>query len=141
MQDLQIKPISSVGLAEYEPWFDNRSASDILFKQPGHSTVAGRDLQAWSGVKDGEVVGVVIFHIDADNQGHLDFAVKPSERRKGIGYSMVALVTNEPTVRKVSKIHVSVGPENTAGQKILESKGFAHAGTTPEGYFNFEKRF
>jgi len=139
MNNLQVETQDAKYLERYENWFD-RATTNILLKETRHLGLSSQDTQLWTGSIDGEVIAVALFYIDEMHDGHLDFAVKPSERRQGIGTELMSRVLAEPLLKNSSKIQVEVATENTAGQKILQKNGFVRIGYTPEGLLEFIKR-
>lgn len=138
MHDLRIEPLDIKQLSFYEGWFDQATV-DMLLKQTKHLGLVNKDTHAWRGSVDGEVVTVALLSITEVYHGHLDFAVKPSERRHGIGAEMMSRMLVEPLVKKLSSLQVAVEPENTAGQKVLHNASFVQTGYSPEGLLEFRR--
>lgn len=140
MPDLQVKSLDTKYVADYESWFDSRASTNILFKESKHSGLASPYSHAWTGSLDGEIVAVAILSVDEMRHNHLEFAVKPSERRQGIGSEMMSQVIAEPVITDALYTQVAVDPGNTAGQKILRHGGFAQTGYNPDGLLEFKKQ-
>lgn len=140
MQDLHVEPLDVKYLADYETWLAHRAATDILFKQSEHQELDGQGTQAWVGSIAGEAVAVAVFSLDEMHHGQLNFGVKPSERRQGIGAEMITRVLAYPIVNDSLNVQVVLEPENTSGQKIARRAGFVLTGYTPEGLLAFIRR-
>lgn len=139
MADLKLEPLSTVALTNYINWFDNRDATNILFKESEALHLLMQGAEAWAGIQDGEIVAVAFMARTVMNSGRIFFAVKPSMRRHGIGSQMMRLVLSEPNIRNLNTTKVNVEPENVGGQKILRKLNFVLVGHTPEGLQEFEK--
>src|SRR5579862_3806908 len=120
MQSLVIEAIDPAHLAEYEGWFGQQSAASFLLKEAHYSNWSGSDARAWVGRADGSVIGVAVVTLDTPHHGHLDLAVKPSERRQGLGGIFMQQLLAEPAVKALAHLQVAVETGNTAGQKLLE---------------------
>ena len=140
MQDLQVETLDTKYLAEYESWLNRRASTNLLLKQSGYQALDSPDNLAWTGSIAGEVVAVALYYIDEMRHGHLDVAVKPSERRHGIGAEIMTQVLADPTVKASISIQVVVEPENTAAQKIARKTGFVLTGHDPEGFLVFTRQ-
>lgn len=140
MDELSIKPLGVNALIRYGSWFDQRAASSILFKEAKHQELFRDVSEAWAGVINDEVVAVATLSLDTMRHGHLDFAVNPSDRRSGIGSSMIGQVLALPTVTNLVSTQVVVEPDNVAGQKILHKFGYVQIGFSQENLLIFEKR-
>ena len=140
MQDLQVEPLDIKYLSLYEAWFDQRAANYSLFKQSKLQDISSHNSWAWAGRIANEVVAVALFHLDDMRKGRLNIAVKPSERRHGIGAKLTDLILKEPALKNSTSIFVSVEPENIAGQKILVKNGFSKVDFNEEGLIDFVKQ-
>ena len=140
MQDLHIELLETKHLEEYGSWLDHRATTNLLLKQSNYQDLDSPETQAWAGSIAGEVVAVALLYLDEARHGHLDFAVKPSERRHGIGAEMMTQVLADPVVKDLINIQVVVEPENIAGQKIARKTGFVLTGSNPEGFLVFTRR-
>jgi predicted acetyltransferase len=139
MYTLDIKQLDPKSLTEYESWFDNWAASNVLFKQANFDDLIRQGAHAWVGSINNEIVSVAFYTRTITREGYLYFAVKPAVRRKGIGAEMMSKVLNEPLVKDLSSAHVSVSSDNIAGQKVLRRTGFIQTNYSPEDYIEFEK--
>ena len=137
MHGLQISPVDKKDLINYENWFDLRGANYLLFKQSKHGPLADQDLKdvkVWTGSIAGDTVAVALYYQDETRRGFLDLAVRPSERRHGIGAEMTERILEEEALKNSPTVQVDVEPENTAAQKILHGAGFVHTGHNSEGW-------
>jgi len=57
------------------------------------------------------------------HSGHIGYSVRPSERGKGYGTKMLALVLNEAKSRGIKEIYLQCNNKNLASQKVIEANG------------------
>lgn len=98
-----------------------------------------RDSDGWVAVLDGEILGVGVITSTPEHVAYLDFEVKRSARRQGVGAQLVEGILSSPYVKTLTHLKARVTPDNTAAQKILTRRGFSRVGTSPEGQLEFER--
>lgn len=55
--------------------------------------------------------------------GHIGYAVRPSERRKGYGSLILALTIEKARARRLERVFLTCDADNTASAKIIEKHG------------------
>ncbi|MBI1857059.1 GNAT family N-acetyltransferase [Candidatus Saccharibacteria bacterium] len=142
MDTITIKKLEPSHLSQISEWF-NTDAASTLFKVPQLSSFdfgyLGSRFQGWVALDGDNIVAVVTIDVDEQNDGYLDFAVKPSERRQGIGDYVVANILKDPFVNNLGKLSASTTSDNSAAQRTLINNNFLKTGYTPEGYLKFER--
>jgi predicted acetyltransferase len=58
-----------------------------------------------------------------DVGGHIGYAIRPSERRKGYGTQILALTLEKARERGLSRVMVTCDTANTASARIIEKNG------------------
>ena len=139
MDDITFAPLSARHLAEIEGW-SPASAVDMLLKQPGaNSNGADTSSQGWVALRGSEPIAVAIVTSDHQQGGYLDFFVKPSERRHGIGGHIVEHALAQPEVTSLRQLRALVEFDNTSAQKILSRRGFSSIGYSADDRLEFER--
>lgn len=143
MEPIVVQALEPHHLSQIGTWFDTGAANTLL-KVPQLSAFdfkeLGNKLRGWVVLDDGKVIGVATVIVDEQRNGHLNFAVKPSEQRQGVGNALVEQVMADPGVKDMSRLFAVAETNNVAAQKTLEKNNFMRAGHTAEGYFQFERR-
>ena len=141
MDGLTFVPLTASYIAQIEDWLTpdtEESVSMLPMAATGRLNEARS--QGWVALHDNLPVAIATLNVGSQGVGHLNFLVKPSERRLGIGASLVSYVLDQPAVRAVRTLEAFVEFDNTAAQKILTRDGFSNIGYTPDGRLRFEKR-
>ena len=139
MDDVTFAPLSGQHLAEIEGW-SSASAVDMLLKQPGAGASGiGAASQGWVALRGSDPIAVAIVTSDRQQGGYLDFFVKPSERRHGVGGRIVEHVLVQPGVAALRQLRALVEFDNTAAQKILSRRGFSSVGYSADDRIEFER--
>lgn len=76
-----------------------------------------------------EIVGFMLYALDKDVLHVLDFAVKPTMRRSGVGVAMVQKLKNKLSQHGRNRIAVEVRETNLDAQLFFRSQGFSCTGT------------
>jgi predicted acetyltransferase len=58
-----------------------------------------------------------------DHGGHIGYVVRPSERRKGYGTKLLALMLDEARNRGLTRLLLTCDPANIASAKIIQRNG------------------
>lgn len=135
MDDVEIVPLSPSLAAQIEDW--SSDPADSLLRRSTRNETG--DDQGWVALVGDKPVAIVKISVDSSRTGNLDFTVKPSERRHGIGAHIVEYALGQPTVSALARLRAVVEYDNTAAQKILSREGFSQVGYTPEGRLQFER--
>lgn len=138
MDSITVVPLSSEYRGQVEGWA-TASAVRTLLKSPEISLASDSNNQSWVAVVDGQAIGLGTISIDHKHVGYLDFMVKPSERRKGIGAALVNVILDSDFAKSLSHLNASVDHDNTAGQKILTRHGFSRIGINENGQLEFAR--
>ncbi|MEX2326236.1 MAG: GNAT family N-acetyltransferase, partial [Pseudomonadales bacterium] len=81
-----------------------------------------------------ELAGFAIMEFH-DTRAHLNLlAVKPGQRRKGIGKAMIRWLEESCRVAGIAGIYLELRSDNNEARQFYESLGFK-AGETVEGYY------
>ena len=136
---LEIVPLEKHYADQIQTWA-NQSASKALLKQSGLNTNPEGVTSGWVTLRNQTPIAVATIHVDIQHIGYLEFMVKPSEQRQGVGAQLVEYVLQQPVVKTLSKLRVLVEHDNIAAQKILAQKDFSRIGYSAEGNLEFEKR-
>jgi len=122
--------------AAIEGWA-SPNALKTLLKLP--ETSFGNNDNSWVALRKGMPVGLCSVNGDDNGVAYLDFIVKPSERRTGVGSAMIEKVLNDPVVNSITRMHAVVTQDNTGAQKLLEKNGFSRIGFSEDGRLEFER--
>ena len=127
--------------AGIENWLQPEAAETLLKQRQTHTfgDTFGATTDSWVALLDGTPVAIGAVHTDTTRTGYLDFYVRPSERRHGIGAELVSYILDQPPVRSLSRLEALVEPDNTAAQKILNHKGFSQVGYADDNRIRFER--
>jgi len=136
-QPVVIVPLTSLYQSKIEAWASD-DAGGALFKQSGTHLADGQDSRGWAAVIGSDPIGAVTISRDPSGVDFMYVIVKPSERRHGLGASLVKTALDDPETKKLTRLHAYVEPENTAAQKILIKRGFSQIGYGPDGQIEFE---
>lgn len=55
--------------------------------------------------------------------GHIGYMIRPSERRKGYGTKILAMVLEEARAMGLERVLLTCDPKNTASSRIMENNG------------------
>ena len=140
MDGLTIVPLTENYASLAESWIAPDAATVLL----NLSVTSGKfssDKQSlgWVALLGKEPVAIATLTVDRQRIGRLDFLVKPSERRQGIGAAIVTYVLEQPETQTVSKLEALVEFDNTAAQKILARQGFTSVGYSSDDRLRFER--
>ena len=96
---------------------DNReSIEKYLVRNPTTSFIAEND--------SGEIIGAILSGHDG-RRGHISHtAVKPAERRQGIGSALVKAALDALLVEGISKVTLTTFTKNDIGNTFWEKQGF-----------------
>ena len=96
---------------------DNReSIEKYLFRNPTTNFIAQND--------SGEIIGAILSGHDG-RRGHISHtAVKPAERKKGIGTALVTAALNALRIEGISKVTLTTFTKNEVGNAFWEEPGF-----------------
>jgi ribosomal-protein-alanine N-acetyltransferase len=97
-----------------------------LLASPG---VSGLLLQA-----GGRDVGFALFRVVAEGSELLTIAVRPAERRRGLGRRLLQAVIERVRTAGARTVYLEVGADNPAARRLYEAVGFQSIGTRP-GYY------
>lgn len=103
------------------PW----TASDFagLLETPGTVAVAAGDLE-----------GFVLLRVTVDEAEILTIAVRPLERRRGVGRRLVEAALAAASARGADSLWLEVAADNTAALSLYEAARFGIVGRRP-GYY------
>lgn len=96
----------------------------------------------WYGVRksDGALVGILNFRRRLNQylslyDGHIGYAVRPSERRKGYAAAMLRLALETAKERGYREVMLTCSPENEASRRTILSCGgvYRHTNHSPDG--------
>ncbi len=142
---LRIVPVTGDDEAEYaavhavrvEAWLHERPYGDLTGAESERvqlvrpSTIL--DTQVWAAVEDGRFVGAASVGwplLDNTHTGDVSLAVLPSQRRRGVGTSLLDTVLAEAARRDRTTLFAEtdrphgVGPEQHGGTAFLRARGF-----------------
>jgi ribosomal protein S18 acetylase RimI-like enzyme len=136
VDNITIIPLEQRHKFQIEGW-GTPNALKTLLKLPEISLGHGTNSESWAAMLGDEVLAVGTITLNPQHVGYLDFLVKPSERRQGIGLLLVEGILRSPFARELGHLHARVEPENTAAQKILSKEGFSRVGTSEDGKIEF----
>ena len=145
MDDLELLPISEKYTAEIATWFQNDALSGEFTgsyknaQQWSDATKLHPRREEWVALVGGHLVGYISLTTDQNHVGHITFAVKPHDRRHGIGNEILEQFLKRPEIKILPKVRSSVSHSNTAAQIILKKNGFSQARYDQEGALEFEK--
>jgi len=97
-----------------------------LLAMPG---VTGLLLQA-----DGRDAGIVLCRIAADESELLTIAVRPTERRRGVGRRLLTAVIDHVREAGARALFLEVGADNPPARALYEAMGFRVIGTRTAYY-------
>jgi ribosomal protein S18 acetylase RimI-like enzyme len=135
MDDVEIVPLTPSLAAQVEDWSGD-SSNSLLRRLARNDT---QDNEGWVALVGNKPVAIVKIDVDSSRTGVLDFTVKPSERRHGIGAHVVEYALSQPSIASLTRLRAVVEYDNTPAQKILSREGFSQVGYTPEGRLEFER--
>lgn len=135
--DITIEPLSPGFVDQIEGW-SNPEAVRVLRGLPETGVVG--DQMGWVAVVGGQPIAVATVNAAGSATGFLDFAVKPEERRQGVGARLVAYVLDQAAVNRFARLSAAVELDNTAAQKILTRNGFSRVGFATDGRLEYERR-
>lgn len=84
--------------------------------------------------KDGQVLAYMGYYRILDEAHITNIAVKPDEKRKGYGKTLLSFVLDEMKDVGVSKVTLEVNEKNVAAISLYESFGFLTAGRRKKYY-------
>lgn len=134
-----IRPFGGLELAEAEtlhrlcfpadwdqPW--SRQAFAEMLAMPGTFGFMARS------AAEGEVAGLVVTRVAADEAEILTIGVRADCRRRGIGAALLAAAKNEARSRGATRLHLEVAEDNFAARKLYAHLGFEIVGRRA-GYY------
>lgn len=138
--NLTIVPYAPTYGPRIEAW-SSQSAMNTLLKLP--SATIPSDLSSanhsWVALQGDDPIAIVTVNLDASHVGYLDVLVKPSERRKGVGGTLVEYVLAQPSVQEIHRLRALVELDNVGAQKILIKHGFTKTGYATTGQLEMER--
>lgn len=84
--------------------------------------------------KSGQVVAYMGYYRILDEAHITNIAVKPDEKRKGYGKTLLSFVLNEMKENGVQRVTLEVNEKNIAAIRLYESFGFLQAGRRKKYY-------
>ena len=122
---------------------DVSSACSILKESPEASTWSEASLWdsglkgvAWAAVQNGNVAGVLIGRIAADEFEILNLAVDKASRRRGIATHLVSTAIQSAEREGAQRIYLEVRSSNEGGLALYQKMGFQVCGRRPNYYAN-----
>ena len=97
-----------------------------LLASPG---VTGLLLQA-----EGRDVGVALCRVAADESELLTLAVRPTERRRGMGRRLLTAMIDRMREAGARALFLEVGADNPPARRLYDAMGFQVIGTRPAYY-------
>lgn len=96
--------------------------------------VARREMSGWVAAEDNEILGFVVTRCVAEDIEILNFAVRPEERRRGIGGTLLGVALEWGAEVKAEKALLEVRASNFAALHFYERRGFQVVGRRPRYY-------
>ena len=87
------------------------------------------------GLRDGKIVGYVVYWVLPGAVDIHNLAVHPSHRRDGVGRSLLQAVIRETRERGLKKVTLEVRKSNVVAQRLYQSLGFVAHGVR-KGYYS-----
>ncbi len=123
---------------------DAIAASAIIREIPGTALWTAESLieslaagfLGWVAERDGEVAGVLIGRIVADEFEIMNLAVDPDDRRKGIATALVDSALDSARSEGCKAAHLEVRASNAAAIGLYRARGFAETGRRKRYYDN-----
>lgn len=135
-EELTIRRLEVADQHQIEGWA-SPSALKTLLKLP--ETSFGTNSNAWVALRNQVPVGVCSINENSNGTAYLDFIVKPSERRTGVGTVMIEAVLRDPVAGNIMRLRAVVEQDNTGAQKLLVKNGFSKIGFSEDGRLEFER--
>ncbi len=135
MQELKIRRVFSRELSTIY------KMEKISFKNP-YSLKFITSLYFWNpktflvAVKKEEIVGYIIAAVQIDVGLIISIAVIPSEKRKGIGKSLITTILRFLENIRMNSVRLEVRRSNITAQSFYEALGFEYTHTIPLYYGN-----
>ncbi len=83
---------------------------------------------------EGRDAGIALCRVAADEAELLTVAVRPSERRRGLGRRLLTAVIEHVREAGARALFLEVGVDNPAARALYEAMGFQVVGTRPAYY-------
>lgn len=97
-------------------------------------TIQYETARAFVAQESGRIVGYVMARISGEEGEILDLAVLPSERRRGIGRSLVGAVREALQREGVGELYLEVRESNHAAIELYRAQGFRPVGLRSRYY-------
>lgn len=123
-----LEPISEIERLSFEDFY-SPTFMDVLYRLNRETFLVAE--------KEGKIVGYVIATNDGGVGHIISIAIQPSERRKHIGWSLMAKVLDILKESKVTTVRLEVKKSNVEAQKFYEALGFKYYYTI-DGYYGDE---
>ena len=139
-------PVQESHLTEIEEWFERGEPLEKFRQSFSRSDnwietkVNQPSSDGWLVLDEDRAIAFVGISVDKERVGHLNFAVKPSERGKGVGEEVVKQSLELPIVQDLREIRVLIGFDNVASEKILLHNDFSKINHNADGSLEFSRK-
>ena len=99
-----------------------------------YTRAAEGDMAAWTAEEDGAVSGFIVARRMGSDVEILNFAVRPEQRRRGIGLALLREALAWGATFRAEKAFLEVRVSNLAAIRFYERNGFGAAGRRPRYY-------
>ena len=81
-----------------------------------------------------EVIGMLICHVVNDESHIINFGIRTSWRRLGVGRLLLSEVLKRLSINNIRRVTLEVRPSNSAAIRLYRSFGFDEVGLRPKYY-------
>lgn len=99
-----------------------------------YSRVARGEMMGWVAADESEICGFLVARRVGDDIEILNFAVRPEDRRCGVGASLLRAALERAGELKAQNALLEVRASNHAALQFYERRGFAIVGRRPRYY-------